>query len=153
MSLKNIFSVIVLLFGISVIGASLNGEELNRSDPEKVANFILNEILSENYEAVINLMTPEQQKDYLPLTTEKRKEVDKLFSRDKKKIGKIKQVSELRKLTTFRGKDGVAAKIDKRDEEVYVIILSLENNRYYFEDTLNLSSDLYKKLELVKKIK
>jgi hypothetical protein len=141
------FKSLLLLF-ICALGSGLYlvGEELDRTDPAKVANYVLEAIQIENYVALIDLMPADRQKEYLPLTPEKRQEVEKLFSKDKKKAGKIKQVSEIRKLTTYRGVPGVAAKVSNKNSEVFVIVLSYENNLFYFDDTLNLSPDLFKKL-------
>ncbi len=150
---KSFKSLLLIFICISCSGSYLIGEELDRTDPEKVANYVLEAIQIENYVALIDLMPSDQQKDYLPLTPEKRLSVEKLFGKDKKKAGKIKQVSEIRKLTTYRGVPGVAAKVSDKNSEVFVIVLSYENNLYYFEDTLNLSPDLFKKLVPYKKDK
>ncbi|MGE5343603.1 MAG: hypothetical protein ACM3SY_19210 [Candidatus Omnitrophota bacterium] len=153
MRLRHVLYVMVMFQLVLFPGQLLNGEEPDRSDPVKVANHVLQSIRSGDYETVINLMNPEQQKEYLPITPENRAEIERIFNRDKKNAGNTKQISELRKVTTVRGKNGIAAKVNKTDDAVFVIILAFEDNKYYFDTTLMLSRSVYNKLEFVKKVK
>jgi len=150
----NAFKVILFFcFGLLFFIFPAHAEQLDRSDAVKVANTVLQALIHDNYEAIVDLMSPEQKEEYMPLTPERLKELEKFFSKDKKKAGNSTSVTEICKITTYRGKTGVAAKVNTKGDEVYVIILALEGSMYFFEDALSLSNSLYKKLEVLQTIK
>lgn len=154
---NKIAKFIVIFCAIFAAGLIFNGllaaqeMKVDRADPKEMANHVIKLIKAENHDALLEIMDPDRKEEFMPLTDKKRKEIARLFEKDKKKIGKTNSVSELRKVTTYSGKDGVAAKVRKKKGEVFVIVLSKGSDYlYYFEDTLNLSDKLYKKLDLVK---
>ncbi len=142
--------MILIFLGFSFL---YSAAELDFTNPEAVANRFLESLRIDDYSSIIDLMTEEQKKDFLPVTEEKLKAVERLFSRDKKKANQITTVSELRKVTTFSGKPGIAAKVTKDGNDVYAVILCQEGEKYYYDSSYTLSADLYKNLELIKKIK
>jgi hypothetical protein len=152
MSGKCSASLMVLLFLIAVLVSSpgLKSQEPDLSDPEKVANDAINFIQNDNAEGMLSIMDPDQKRAYLPFTPDKRQEMIRMINKDKEKIGKVKRVSEIRECTTFSGKPGIAAKVRKKSGELYVIILSKQDNLYYYDNLLTLTPDAYKKLKLIK---
>jgi hypothetical protein len=147
-----LFETVVLLMGFLVFSPLLVAQEPDLSDPVKVANDVLNFIQSDNADGMLAVMDPEQKQAYLPFTLDKRQEILRVIGKDKEKIGKVKTISEIRECTTFSGKPGIAAKVRKKSGELYVIILSKENNLYYYDNLLTLTPDAYKKLKFIKKI-
>jgi hypothetical protein len=148
-----LFGISVLLMGFLVFSPLLVAQEPDLSDPVRVANDVLNFIQSDNADGMLAVMDPDQKQAYLPFTPDKRQEILRVIGKDKEKIGKVKEISEIRECTTFSGKPGIAAKVRQKSGELYVIILSKENNLYYYDNLLTLAPDAYKKLKLIKKIK
>jgi hypothetical protein len=147
-----LLETVMLLIGIFIFSSLLAVQEPDLTDPVKVANDVLNFIQSDNAEGMLAVMDPDQKQAYLPFTPDKRQEILRVMEKDKEKIGKVKEVTEIRECTTFSGKPGVAAKIREKSSELYVIILSKENNSYYYDNLLTLTPDAYDKLKLIKKI-
>jgi hypothetical protein len=147
-----LLETVMLLIGIFIFSSLLAAQEPDLTDPVKVANDVLNFIQSDNAEGMLAVMDPDQKQAYLPFTPDKRQEILRVMEKDKEKIGKVKEVTEIRECTTFSGKPGVAAKIREKSSELYVIILSKENNSYYYDNLLTLTPDAYDKLKLIKKI-
>lgn len=147
-----ILETAMLLIGIFIFNSLLAAQEPDLTDPVKVANDVLNFIQSDNAEGMLAVMDPEQKQAYLPFTPDKRQEILRVMEKDKEKVGKVKEVTEIRECTTFSGKPGIAAKIRERSSELYVIILSKENDLYYYDNLLTLTPDAYDKLKLIKKI-
>lgn len=145
-----LFVLVTCLVAVSPLSAQ--EKTVDRTDPVKVANFVLNALHADDYGAIISLMEESRKQEFMPLSEDSLAEAKELFRRDKGKLGKKTKISELRELTTFKGKPGVAAKVRKKGEEVFVIILGRDGNNYYFEDNYTLSSDLYKKLKFIKKV-
>jgi hypothetical protein len=143
---------VMLLIGIFIFNPLLAAQEPDLTDPVKVANDVLNFIQSDNAEGMLAVMDPEQKQAYLPFTPDKRQEILRVIEKDKEKIGKVKEVTEIRECTTFSGKPGIAAKIREKSSELYVIVLSKENDLYYYDNLLTLTPDAYDKLKLIKKI-
>jgi hypothetical protein len=148
-----LFGISVWLMGFLVFSPLLVAQEPDLSDPVRVANDVLNFIQSDNADGMLAVMDPDQKQAYLPFTPDKRQEILRVIGKDKEKIGKVKEISEIRECTTFSGKPGIAAKVRQKSGELYVIILSKENNLYYYDNLLTLAPDAYKKLKLIKKIK
>jgi hypothetical protein len=149
---------LMLLFlwfsGIIIPGIFLAGQEADRrTDPEKMANYVLGLIRVGDVDGLLEVMEPEQKNIYLPFTSEKRQELLQQVQKDSEKIGTELKISETRECSTMKGKPGIAARIWKKKKEVLVIILSKIENRYYYENLLTLSSDAYKELKRIKKVK
>ena len=147
-----LLETVMLLMGMLVFSPRLIAQEPDLTDPVKVANDVLNFIQTDNAEGMLAVMDPEQKQAYLPFTPDKRQEILSVFEKDKEKIGKVKEVTEIRECTTFSGKPGVAAKVRQKSSELYVIILSKEDKLYYYDNLLTLTTDAYDKLKLIKKI-
>jgi hypothetical protein len=147
-----LLETVMLLIGIFIFNPLLAAQEPDLTDPVKVANDVLNFIQSDNAEGMLAVMDPEQKQAYLPFTPDKRQEILRVIEKDKEKIGKVKEVTEIRECTTFSGKPGIAAKIREKSSELYVIVLSKENDLYYYDNLLTLTPDAYDKLKLIKKI-
>jgi len=147
-----LLETVMLLMGTLILSSLLAAQEPDLTDPVKVANDVLNFIQSDNAEGMLAVMDLEQKQAYLPFTPDKRQEILRVIEKDKEKIGKVKEVTEIRECTTFSGKPGVAAKVREKSGELYVIILSKENDLYYYDNLLTLTPDAYEKLKLIKKI-
>jgi hypothetical protein len=145
-----LFETVVLLMGIIVFNTLLVAQEPDLTDPVKVANDVLKFIQSDDAEGMLAVMDPDQKQAYLPFTPDKRQEILRVIGKDKEKIGKVKEVSEIRQCTTFSGKPGIAAKVRRKSSELYVIILSKVDNLYYYDNLLTLTPNAYKKLKLIK---
>ena len=115
-----LFRISVLLMCILVFSPLLVAQEPDLTDPVKVANDVLNFIQTDNADGMLAVMDPDQKQAYLPFTPDKRQEILRVIGKDKKKIGKVKKVSEIRECTTFSGKPGVAAKVRRKSGELYV---------------------------------
>jgi len=137
-------------FGINYF---LEGQEVDRSDPVKVANYVLKLVIVGDVDGLRAMMHPNQQETYTPFTTERREQLQKQAENDKEKIGKVLEISEIRELENFSGKPAAAAKIRKKSGEVYVIVLIIDKNLYYYDSFLTLGAKAYKKLNLIKKAK
>ena len=145
-----LFVLFSFLTGILIFNPFLIGQEPDLSNPETVANQVLNFIQTGNAEGMLMVMDPDQKQAYLPFTPDKKQEMLRVIEKDKEKVGKVKKVSELRECTTFSGKPGIAAKVRRKSSELYVIILSKQDNLYYYDNLLTLTPDAYKKLKQVK---
>ena len=141
-----------LLIGIHGFTSILSGAEIDRKNPVAVANAFLEAVHNNDYNTIITLMSSEQRKEYETIMKRSPEDIEKIFSKDKKKAGKVKQVTELRKITTFSGKPGIAAKVKKKGRETFVIILSQEGDEYFYENSLTVTSKLYKQLAFIQKV-
>ena len=147
-----LIETVILLTGILVFSPLVVAQEPDLTDPVKVANDVLNFLQSDNAEGMLAVMEPEQKQAYLPFTPDKRQEILSMIEKDKEKVGKVKEVTEIRECTTFSGKPGVAAKVREKSGELFVIILSKQDNLYYYDNLLTLTPDAYDKLKPIKKI-
>lgn len=146
-----LFETVMLLTGILVCSHFLVAQEPDLTDPLKVANDVLKFIQSDDAEGIVAVMDPDQKQAYLPFTPDKRQEILRVMEKDKEKVGKVKKIIEIRECTTFSGKPGVAAKVREKSNELYVIILSKDdNNLYHYDNLLTLTPDAYNKLKLIK---
>ena len=142
------------LAGVVIPGIFLAGQEGDRrTDAVRTANYVLSLIRVGDVDGLLEIMEPEQKNAYLPFTADKRQEMMEQVQKDSEKIGTEMKISETRECTTLKGKPGVAARVWKKKGEVLVIILLKEENRYYYENLLTLSSDAYKELKLIKKVR
>lgn len=137
------------IYGFLGINHFLEGQEMNRSDPVKVANYVLKLVLVGDVDGLRAMMHPDQQKTYTPFTPERREQLQEQAEKDRGKIGKVLEVSEIRELENFSGKPAVAAKIRKKSGDVYVIVLTIDKNLYYYDSFLTLGAKAYKKLNLI----
>lgn len=149
-------SAYVVFFALVVIGFFvfihfLSGQGLDRTDPVKVANYVLKLILVGDVDGLLELMPDEQKKAYIPFTPEKREELQQQVTIDREKIGKSLEISEIREYSNPGGNPTVAAKIRKKSNEVFVIVLTLKENIYYYYSILSIGSKAYKQLKLIKK--
>ena len=144
----------VLLFcGFTGFDYFLSAQETDRTDPEKVANYVLKLILVGDVDGLLAVMHPTQKETYTPFTPERREQMQQQVANDREKIGKAMEISEIRELASFSGKPAVAAKVNKKSDDVYVIILTREENLYYYDSFLTLDAKAYKTLNLIKKAK
>jgi hypothetical protein len=153
---RNICLLLLYLGFTSVFfqGSFLAGQETDRhTDPVMMANYVMALIRVGDVDGLLEIMEPEQKNAYQPFTSEKRQQLQEQAKNDSAKIGTELKISEIRKCTTSKGKPGVAAQVWKKKGEVLAIILLKEGNRYYFENLLTLTTDAYKKLKLIKKVK
>jgi hypothetical protein len=149
------FLVILLISVVGVLGFTSMGfsQEINRKDPVAVANTFLKSLHDSDYQTIIQLMSENQRKEYQTIMSNNPKDIEKIFSKDKKKAGKTTEVSELRKMTTFSGKPGIAAKVRKKGPEIFIIILAQEGENYFYENSLTVTAKLYHQLTLIQKVK
>jgi len=148
--------LVLLILGVSGflgINCFLAGQEMDRSDPVTVANYVLKLILVGDVDGLRAMMHPDQKETYTPFTSERREQLQKQAANDREKIEKVLKISEIRELANFSGKPAVAAKIRKKSSEVYVIVLTKEENLYYYDSFLTLGAKAYKTLKLIKKAK
>jgi hypothetical protein len=144
----------VLLCGAFIgFTSPLHAQELDRTSPVAVANAFLESLQSKDYTRIISLMAEDQRKEYQSIMDSNPQDIEKIFSKDKKKAGKATRVTELRKMTTFSGKPGIAAKVRKKGREIYVVILSKEGDHYFYENSLTVTSRLYKELVFIEKVR
>jgi hypothetical protein len=148
---KNSVSGFIMLF-LFLLGIPTLQMAVDQKDPEALANYVLQAIRVNDLDALYNVMDKDKKMAYTPFTPSKRDGLLELVEKDQKKIGKRTKIAELRKCTTISGKQGVAAKVKKKGKEVFVIILAIDknDNLYYYEETLTLSSKLYKELKAFK---
>ena len=139
--------------GFLGINYFLAGQEMDRSDSVTVANYVLKLILVGDVDGLRAMMHTDQKETYTPFTQERREQMQKQAENDREKIGKVLEISEIRELANFSGKPAVAAKIRKKSGEVYVIVLTKDENLYYYDSFLTLGAKAYKKLNLIKKAK
>ena len=131
----------------------LAAQEMDRTNPVTVANYVLKLILVGDVDGLLAMMHPDQKETYTPFTPERREQMQKQVANDREKIEKVFEISEIRELPNFSDKPTVAAKIMKKSAEVYVIVLTREENLYYYDSFLTLGTKAYKKLKLIKKAK
>jgi hypothetical protein len=143
----------LLVSGFFDFNYFLAGQEMDRTDPVTVANYVLKLILVGDVDGLRAMMPPAQKETYTPFTSERREQLQKQVANDREKIGKVLEISEIRELSNFSGKPAVAAKIRKKSSEVHVIVLTKDENLYYYDSFLTLGSKAYKKLKLIKKAK
>lgn len=143
----------LLASGFLAFNYFLAGQEMDRTDPVTVANYVLKLILVGDVDGLLAMMHPDQKETYTPFTPERREQFQKQVANDREKIEKVFEVSEIRDLANFSDKPAVAAKIMKKSGEVYVIVLIKEENLYYYDSVLTMGAKAYKKLNLIKKAK
>ena len=143
----------LLVSGFLAFNYFLAAQEMDRTDPVTVANYVLKLILVGDVDGLLAMMHPDQKVSYTPFTPERREQFQKKVANDREKIEKVFEVSEIRDLANFSDKPAVAAKIMKKSGEVYVIVLTKEENLYYYDSFLTLGAKAYKKLNLIKKAK
>ena len=143
----------LLICGFLAFNYFLAAQEMDRTDPVTVANYVLKLILVGDVDGLLAMMHPDQKVSYTPFTPERREQFQKKVANDREKIEKVFEVSEIRDLANFSDKPAVAAKIMKKSGEVYVIVLTKEENLYYYDSFLTLGAKAYKKLNLIKKAK
>jgi hypothetical protein len=148
---RSLYTILLLL--VFFIGPVSTLKALDQSDPAAVTQYLLQAMQINDLDGILRVMDKDQQQYYLPFTPANRLSLEKVVKKDLEKIGKKAKVKEIRRCTTLSGKPGVAARVGKKGDEVYVVILSQEDNTYSFENVLTLSKDAYKELELVRKVK
>jgi hypothetical protein len=148
-----VFVLLILLSGFFGFTSQVMAAELNRKDPVAVANAFLESLQAKDYTRIISLMPEDQRKEYQEIMDRDPLDIEKIFSKDRKKAGKATRVTELRKMTTFSGRPGIAAKVRKKGREVFVVILSKEGDIYSYENSLSVTSRLYKELVFIQKVK
>jgi hypothetical protein len=131
----------------------LAGQEIDRSDPVRVANYVIKLIIVGDVDGLREMMHPNQKETYTPFTVERREQLQKQATDEREKIEKVLEISEIRELGNFSGKPAVAAKIRKKSGEIYVIVLTKDENLYYYDSFFTLGAKAYKKLNLIKKAK
>ena len=144
---------LLLISTLVCFAVVVEAQHLDRSDPVAVANAFLKYLNAGDYPSIIKLMPEEQQKEYSSILSNSPKDMDRIFNKDKKKAGNKTRVTELRKITTFSGKPGIAAKVKKKGQEVFVIIISKEGDNYCYENSLSVTTNLYKELTFIQKVK
>jgi hypothetical protein len=144
---------VLLVSGLLDFNYFLAGQEMDQTDPVKLANYVLKLILVGDVDGLRAIMHPDQKETYTPFTIERREQLQQQVANDREKIEKVLEISEIRELTNFNDKPSVAARIRKKSGEVYVIVLTKDENLYYFETLLTLEAKAYKKLKLFKKPK
>ena len=152
------YFVLFALFALLVSGFLgfnyfLAAQEVDRTDPVTVANYVLKLILVGDVDGLLAMMHPAQKETYTPFTSEIREQLQKQVANDREKIEKVLEISEIRELGNLSGKPAAAAKIRKKSGEVHVIVLTKEENLYYYDSFLTLGAKAYKKLKLIKKAK
>lgn len=150
--------VYFVLFALLVCGFLgfdyfLAAQEIDRTDPVRVANYVLKLTLVGDVDGLLAMMHPNHKETYMPFTPERREQMQQQVANDKEKIGKVLAITEIRELANFSGKPAVAAKINKKSNEVHVIVLTREGNLYYYDSFLTLGAKAYKSLKLIKKAK
>lgn len=143
----------LLVSGFLAFNYFLAAQEIDRTDPVTVANYVLKLILVGDVDGLLAMMHPDQKETYTPFTPGRREQFQKQVANDREKIEKVFEVSEVRDLANFSDKPAVAAKIMKKSGEVYAIVLIKEENLYYYDSLLTLGAKAYKKLNLIKKAK
>jgi hypothetical protein len=152
---RNGLPVILFILFFSLGVGSLVPEEapLDRTDPEAVAKFVLAAIQYDDLQALVEVMDKDQSRDFIPFTPQSRSALEAIVKKDKEKLGKKAKITELRQCTALSGKPGVAAQAGKKEDEIYVIILSKEGDIYSYENILTVFKDTYQDLVLIKKVK
>jgi hypothetical protein len=128
-------------------------DEMDRTDPVMVANYVLKLVLVGDVDGLLDMMPPAQKETYTPFTPERREQMQNQVTKDREKIEKVMEISEIREMDNISGKPAVVARIAKKADEVYVIVLTREENIYYYGSFLTLGADAYKALKLIKKAK
>lgn len=124
---------------------------LDKTDPVKVANYILQAFHNQDVDAVAQVFNAANRKKFLPLTPESRERMMEFIQEEKETIGAIKKVSEIRAAPSFMGKGAVVAKIRRIGDEVFVIVLTKEEKGYFLEDINSPSIKMYNELTLIKR--
>lgn len=155
---SNSFYAILLMLVFFLGTASLllaqeTAAPVDRTDPEAVAKYVLTSIKKNDLDAILDVMDKDQKNDFLPFDAQNRQALGLIVKKDLEKIGKRAKISELRKCTTLSGKPGVVARAGRKGDEVHVIILSLEDDIYSYENILTLLNKAYKELTFIKKVR
>ena len=143
----------LLVCGLLGFNDFLAAQDMDRTDPGTVANYVLKLILVGDVDGLLDMMRPAQKDSYTPFTPEKREQMQNQVAQDREKIGKVMEISEIREMADFGGKPAVAARVNKKADEVYVIVLTREENIYYYDSFFTLEAKAYKALKLIQKAK
>lgn len=144
---------VVVVSAIIVISYYMRAQEMERTDPVTVADYVLKLTMVGDVDGLRGMMHPDKKASYTPFTSEKREQLQQEAASDREKIGKETKISEIREYATTNGKPAAVAKIRKKSGEVYVIVLTREQNIYYYDSFHTLAAKDYKKLTLIKKAK
>ena len=143
----------LLVCGLLGCNDFLAAQDMDRTDPGAVANYVLKLILVGDVDGLLDMMHPARKESYTPFTPEKREQMQNQVAQDREKIGKVMEISEIRELENFSGKPAAAARVNKKGDEVYVIVLTREENIYYYDSFFTLGAKAYKALKLIQKAK
>ncbi|MFX1451351.1 MAG: hypothetical protein ACFFCM_10940 [Promethearchaeota archaeon] len=116
-------------------------------NPREVANLVIKAIRDNDIDLMVRLFNTANRRKFLPLTGEKRKIMLKLRQNELKKIADITEVQEIRKAPFYIRYDSVIVKVNQIGNDVHIIVLSKEDDGYYFEDFNILNVMDYQKLK------
>ncbi len=114
--------------------------------PREVANIVIKAIRNNDFDLMASVFNNANRRIFLPLTEEKIKTLSRLRQNELKKIADVTEVEEIRKPPFYIQWDSVIAKVSQIGNQVHVIVLSKEEDGYYFDDFNSLHIEEYQKL-------
>ena len=117
--------------------------------PREVANLVIKAIRDNDIDLMVSLFNSANRRKFLPLTGEKRKIMSKLRQNELKKIADVTEVQEIRKAPFYIRYDSIIVKVSQIGNDVHVIVLSKEDDGYFFEDFNILHVTDYQKLKIL----
>ena len=115
--------------------------------PREVANLVINAIRNNDLDLMISLFNNANRRKFLPITEDKIKMLSRLRKNELRKIADIKEVEEFRKPPFFIKYDSIITKVSQSGNDVHLIVLTKEDDGYFFEDFLTLNINEFQKLE------
>jgi tRNA threonylcarbamoyladenosine modification (KEOPS) complex Pcc1 subunit len=151
MKSTSLFLVIIFL-AVSLSAGEKSYKRVRISDPEKACNFVITAIRNEDSSALLSILNSYNRSSFIPMNEKRMKNLMKHIAYSKKNIGSATKVTEIRKGPGHKNKGTIVGKIrvDKKYDEVYVVVMTLENGCYYFEDINSPSTRMYNRLVKIK---
>jgi len=143
--------LIGMISGLLLAGSTGILYGVDQANPVETANYILALIRVNDCDGLLEMMPEEIKNTYKPFTADKRDELMNLLKGYSEKIGDTLKVSEIREYPNLEGKTAVAAKVRKKGNFTFVIILRFLDNLYYYDNTQDILNSDYKALKLIKK--
>ena len=117
--------------------------------PREVANLLIKALRNNDLELMASLFNAANRKRFLPATEEKIKIMARLRQNELKKIADISEVEEIREPPFYIRWNAVIVKVSQIGNQVHVIVLTKEEDGYYFEDFNSLHITDYQKLKIL----
>ncbi len=119
-------------------------------NPRDVANMAIGCIKEGSLDKLLPIFSAVNRKRLANITDKVRQRMAKFLDENKRQIGDVTKVGELRDASSMLGPGGIVAFIKKEGDEVFVVSLKKEGADYTFDDINSPSTASYESLKVLK---